>query len=79
MKTPIRRRPCVPARSAFMTGRYVHEEVFNNCKVIPAEHPSYGGVLASQGVRTVYVGAANLYATPLTSGFRDARYEPSLP
>ncbi len=75
---------CVPARSAFMTGRYVHEiEVFNNCKVIPAEHPSYGGVLASQGVRTVYVGAAaNLYRNPFDLGFsempRVKRTEPSL-
>lgn len=75
---------CVPARSAFMTGRYVHEiEVFNNCKVIPAEHPSYGGVLANQGVRTVYVGAAsNLYRNPFELGFsempRVKRTEPSL-
>lgn len=75
---------CVPSRSAFMAGRYVHEiEVFNNCKVIPAEHPSYGGVLAEQGVRTVYVGAAsNLYRNPFDLGFSEMplvkRTEPSL-
>lgn len=75
---------CVPSRSAFMAGRYVHEiEVFNNCKVISAEHPSYGGVLAEQGVRTVYVGAAaNLYRNPFELGFLEmplvVRTEPSL-
>lgn len=64
---------CVPSRSAFMSGRFVHEiEVFNNCKVIPAEHPSYGGVLADQGVHTTYVGsAANLYRDPYELGFHE--------
>lgn len=64
---------CVPSRSAFMSGRYVHEiEVFNNCKVIPAEHPSYGGVLHDQGVHTAYVGAAsNLYRNPFELGFTE--------
>lgn len=48
---------CVPARSAFMTGRYVHEiEVFNNCHAIDAEYPTYGGVLREQGVHTAYIG-----------------------
>lgn len=64
---------CVPGRSAFMTGRYIHEiEVFNNCKVIPDAHPSYGGVLAEQGVHTTYVGsAANLYRDPFELGFTE--------
>lgn len=64
---------CVPSRSAFMSGRFAHElQVYNNCKVIPAEHPSYGGVLASQGVHTTYVGAAaNLYRDPFELGFAE--------
>lgn len=75
---------CVPSRSAFMAGRYVHElQTYNNCKVIPAEHPSYGGVLAAQGVHTTYIGAAaNLYRNPFELGFKEmrrvVRTEPSL-
>ncbi len=75
---------CVPARSCLMSGMYVHQnEVFNNCKVIPAGHPTYGGVLAEQGVHTVYIGpGANLYNDPFTFGFTEMigvkRTEPNL-
>lgn len=66
---------CVPNRSSFMTGRYVHDiEMFNNCKVIEGRYPSYGGVLAEQGVHTAYVGsAANLYRDPFDLGFTEMR------
>ena len=54
----------MPARSCLMSGMYVHQnEVFNNCKVIPADHPTYGGVLAEQGVHTVYIGPGAIYIT----------------
>ena len=64
---------CVPSRSAFMTGRWPHEtKIFNNCKVFEHEYPSYGGVLAEQGVHTVFIGgAANLYRDPFALGFSE--------
>lgn len=75
---------CVPSRSAFMSGRRVHEiEAYNNCKVIGAKHPSYGSELAAQGVHTAYIGsAANLYRHPFELGFTEMQRvtprEPSL-
>src|SRR5699024_10760355 len=64
---------CVPSRSAFMTGRHVHEiQRYNNCKVIEGRFPSYGGVLAEQGVHTAYIGSAsNLYRDPSRLGFSE--------
>lgn len=64
---------CVPSRSSFMSGRYPHEiDRYNNCKVIEGRYPSYGGVLAEQGVHTCYVGsAANLYRDPFALGFSE--------
>lgn len=64
---------CVPSRSAFMTGRYVHEiERYNNCKLIERRDPSYGSVLAEQGVHTCYLGSAsNLYRNPFHLGFSE--------
>lgn len=64
---------CVPSRSAFMTGRYVHEiQRYNNCKVIEARDPGYGAVLAEQGVHTAYIGgASNLYREPGHLGFSE--------
>ncbi len=64
---------CVPSRSALMAGRHVHEiRAFNNCKVIPADHPSYGGVMAEQGVHTTWVGShSNLYKDPFELGFSE--------
>ncbi|WP_152360943.1 sulfatase-like hydrolase/transferase [Microlunatus speluncae] len=66
---------CVPSRSAFMTGRWVHEiQRYNNCKIIEGRFPTYGGVLAEQGVHTVYLGsAANLYRDPHALGFSELR------
>lgn len=64
---------CVPSRSAFMTGRWVHQiQRYNNCKLIEAREPSYGGVLAEQGVHTCYLGSAsNLYRNPFQLGFSE--------
>ncbi len=64
---------CVPSRSAFMAGRLPHDlQIYNNCKVIEARYPSYGGVLAEQGVHTAYIGsAANLYRHPFALGFTE--------
>ena len=75
---------CVPSRSALMSGRPVHQiQVYNNCKVIPHDHPSYGAVLAAQGVHTAWVGShMNLYRDPYEQGFSELllveRTKPSL-
>lgn len=64
---------CVPSRSAFMTGRYVHEiQRYNNCKLIESREPGYGQVLAEQGVHSAYLGSAlNLYRDPRQQGFSE--------
>lgn len=64
---------CVPSRSAFMAGRHVHQiQRYNNCKLIEARDPSYGAVLAEQGVHTTYLGSAmNLYRDPRRQGFSE--------
>lgn len=48
---------CLPSRSSFMSGRYVHEiQTYSNCTVnLDPDPPSYGAVLAEQAF------------TPLTS------------
>ncbi|MDQ3653524.1 MAG: sulfatase-like hydrolase/transferase, partial [Chloroflexota bacterium] len=63
---------CAPSRSAFMAGKPPHlVDVYNNSNVIPADHPSYGGVLAEQGVYTVYAGKADVYTAADRLGFSE--------
>lgn len=64
---------CVPSRTALMAGRYTHEtQAYNNSKVVERRHPSYGRVLAEQGVHTLYVGGgSNLYRDPFSLGFSE--------
>lgn len=64
---------CVPSRTSFMTGRHAHEvQAYNNAKMIERRHPSYGGVLADQGVHSLYVGGgSNLYRDPEQLGFAE--------
>ncbi len=63
---------CAPSRSAFMAGKPPHlVDVYNNSNVILAGHPSYGGVLAEQGVYTVYAGKADVYTTADRLGFSE--------
>lgn len=71
---------CVPSRSSFMAGRLPHEiDRYNNSKVIEGRFPSYGGVLAEQGVHTCYIGsAANLYRDPYALGFSEMALVTSL-
>ncbi len=47
---------CVPSRSAFMSGHRVHDiQAYSNCRQnVRKDRPSYGRVLAKQGVHTVY-------------------------
>ena len=62
-RTPIVHRLSVrPARSAFVSGRWVHDiQAYNNCDVFAFNYPSYGGVLRDQGVYTVHAGKTDVY------------------
>jgi choline-sulfatase len=61
---------CAPARSAFVSGRWVHEiQAYNNCSVFEFDYPTYGGVLREQGVYTVHAGKTDVYNRASTLGF----------
>src|SRR4051794_19129422 len=48
---------CMPSRSAFMSGRRVFEiQTYGNCNVFSGDYPTYGKVMADQGVHTVHIG-----------------------
>ncbi|WP_282942418.1 sulfatase-like hydrolase/transferase [Paenibacillus sp. RC67] len=57
---------CSPSRSAFVSGRRVHEvQAYSNCNVnLPNHFPSYGKVLKEQGVHSVHIGKTHVYAQP---------------
>jgi len=61
---------CAPCRSAFMAGRPVHQvQIYSNCNALPQEWPSYGAVLAAQGVHTAYAGKVDAYRPAAELGF----------
>ncbi|HDP35743.1 MAG TPA: hypothetical protein ENN29_11620 [Candidatus Hydrogenedentes bacterium] len=63
---------CMPSRSAFMSGRHVHDiQCYNNCNAIRQEHPSYGAVLREQGVHTVHAGKTDVYRPSPELGFSE--------
>lgn len=63
---------CLPSRSAVMAGRYVHElQTYNNCNAVTHDYPSYGAVLAAQGVHTAYAGKVDVYRPAEELGFND--------
>jgi len=64
---------CLPSRSAFMAGRRVHQlQTYNNCNLhLDPSPPSYGAVLAAQGVHTAYVGKTDVYAPGDELGFSE--------
>ncbi len=64
---------CLPSRSSFMSGRYVHEiQTYSNCTVnLGFDLPSYGSVLAEQGVYTAYVGKVDAYRKGRQLGFSE--------
>ena len=64
---------CLPSRSSFMSGRYVHEtQTYSNCTVnLRSDLPSYGRVLAEQGVHTAYIGKVDVYDKGEDLGFSE--------
>lgn len=63
---------CLPSRSAFMSGRRVHDiQCYNNCNAIPHEYPAYGNVLREQGVHTVHAGKTDVYRPTAELGFSE--------
>ena len=64
---------CMPSRSAFMSGRRVHEiQCYSNCNAeVDPSVRSYGAALADQGVHTAYIGKTDVYAPGETLGFSE--------
>jgi choline-sulfatase len=63
---------CTPSRSAFLSGKPVHQiQVYNNCNVVSFEYPSYGQRLREQGVHTVHIGRTDAWNHSGTLGFSE--------
>lgn len=63
---------CAPSRSSIMSGLPVHQtRVYNNCCVIRFDYPSYGSVLAEQGVHSAYIGKTDVYSAATRLGFTE--------
>lgn len=63
---------CLPSRSSFMSGMYVHEtQAYNNSNIIKHNYPSYGQMLSDQGVHTTYAGKVDVYNHSDTLGFNE--------
>jgi choline-sulfatase len=61
---------CSPSRSAFASGRRVHQlQWYNNGTLFPRQDPTYGGVLREQSVHTVYIGKTHLQCPIAEAGF----------
>ena len=62
---------CLPSRSAFLAGKRVHElQTYSNCNLnLNPDLPSFGKMLAEQGVYTVYIGKTDVYAQGEKLGF----------
>ena len=49
---------CMPSRSSFMAGLYVHEtQTYSNCNMAMDDfrYPTYGAVMAEQGIHTINI------------------------
>ena len=63
---------CLPCRSAFMSGRRVHDiQCYNNCNAFQFAYPSYGQVLRDAGVHTVHIGKVDVYREANALGFSE--------
>lgn len=56
-----------------MAGRRVHQlRTYSNCNLgLDPGHPSYGAVLAEEGIHTAYVGKTDVYAPGDSLGFSE--------
>ncbi len=64
---------CAPSRSSFLSGLPPHQTgVINNCVLEHVDLPTYGGVLAEQGVHTVTVGKTDVFAPADRLGFSES-------
>jgi choline-sulfatase len=62
---------CVPARAAFMTGRYVHDiEVWDNDSPIDSAIPTIGTYLTGLGYETTLCGRTHFVGADSYHGFR---------
>ncbi len=66
---------CMPCRSAFMSGRRVHEiQAYSNCRIgVDPDITTYGSVLAEQDVYSVHVGKTHVFAPGDQLGFSEVR------
>jgi len=62
---------CLPSRSAFISGRRVHQiQAYSNCNVnLRKEFPSYGKILKDNGIYSVHIGKTDAYAPASQLGF----------
>ncbi|MDD9268613.1 sulfatase-like hydrolase/transferase [Paenibacillus sp. GCM10023248] len=67
---------CSPSRSAFFTGKRVHElQNYSNCNLaLKTDASSYGKVLGEQGIHTVYFGKSDVYDDIERLGFSELHY-----
>ncbi len=63
---------CMPSRSAFCSGRRVHQiQTYSNCNVFKQDLPSYGRLLAQAGVHSVHIGKTDFYNEGVKLGFSE--------
>ena len=63
---------CMPSRSSFLSGRWVHDiQTYNNCGILPVDAPSYGGKLDRQGVHSVLFGKVDGFRPVEEMGFSE--------
>lgn len=64
---------CLPSRSAFMSGKRVHEiQTYSNCNALLDPTPlSFGAALAKQDVHSAYIGKTDVYAPGAQLGFSE--------
>jgi choline-sulfatase len=63
---------CMPSRSAYQAGRYVHEiQTYSNSNAIEHHYPSLGAALAGQDVHTVHMGKMDVYTETANLGYSE--------
>lgn len=64
---------CLPSRSAFVSGRNVHQiQAYSNCNVgLEKNIESYGAMLEKNGMHSVHIGKVDVYADGEMLGFSE--------